>query len=248
MQLRQTAAIGRGLQVNASYTWSKSIDTGSSTIAGDQFANSISSLLFFDSRRNSGLSDFNIGQTLSLHFTYDFPTPASRGARWTLVKNWRLSGTYQASTGAPFTPVLSGDPLGSKSADPYDVPNAVARAGCGNPVNPGRASGYLKLECFAFPSPATLFGNLGRNALVGPSLSTAGISVFKDNFIKRVSDTLNLQLRFEAFNLLNHPNLAPPLNHRALFDASGNAIPGAGLIDATATPSRQMQTGLKIIW
>jgi hypothetical protein len=57
-----------------------------------------------------------------------------------------------------------------------------------------------------------------------------------------------LQVRVEVFNVFNHPNFAAPLNHRDLFDATGSAINGAGQIDTTATPSRQMQIGLKVIW
>ena len=66
--------------------------------------------------------------------------------------------------------------------------------------------------------------------------------------IKRISETFNVQLRVEVFNLANHANLAPPLNHRTIFDQSGNLVSGAGLIDSTTTPSRQMQIGLKVIW
>jgi hypothetical protein len=57
-----------------------------------------------------------------------------------------------------------------------------------------------------------------------------------------------LQLRVEVFNALNHANFAPPLDHRTIFDQTGRTLAGAGLIDATSTPSRQMQVGLLFIW
>jgi hypothetical protein len=69
--------------------------------------------------------------------------------------------------------------------------------------------------------------------------------LFEDNFIKRVSKAFNVELRVEIFNLVNHANFAPPLNHRAIFDESGKVVPGEGLIDSNTTPSRQMQVGLK---
>jgi len=66
--------------------------------------------------------------------------------------------------------------------------------------------------------------------------------------LKRFSDRLVAQFRVEVFNALNLTNFAPPLDHRSIFDAQGRLVPGAGLIDSTGTPSRQIQFGLKFIW
>jgi len=246
LQVQARANFGSRLQLQASYTWGKSIDTGSATIAGDQFANSISSLPWYDLRLGRGPSDFNVGQLFSARFTYALP-PNAGSHPWYMM-GWRVAGTFQASAGAPFTPVIAGDPLGSKSSDPYDVPNLLSLPGCTNPTNPGNPASYLKTQCFAFPTPANVLGNLHRNSIVGPGLSDLDFSLFKDNPLKRISETLNLQLRVEIFNILNHPNFSPPLDHRVLFNATGNLINGAGQIDTTSTSSRQMQLGLKVIW
>lgn len=247
LQVQAHANWGSRLQLQGSYTWGKSIDTGSATIAGDQFANSISSLPWYDMRLGRGRSDFDLAQSFSAHFTYQFPSPSAGSRAWYL-KGWRLAGTYQASTGPPFTPVIAGDPLGTKSSDPYDVPNRLDLPGCDNPTNPGNPGSYLRVRCFGFPSPVNILGNLGRNSIVGPGLSSLDISIFKENQVNLFSELFNLQLRVEIFNILNHPNFAPPLDHRALFDATGNLINGAGQIDTTTTSSRQMQLGLKISW
>jgi hypothetical protein len=247
LQAQVHANWGSRLQLQGSYTWGKSIDTGSATIAGDQFANSVSSLPWYDLRVARARSDFDVAQTFSARFTYQLPSPETLPHAWPL-KGWRLAGTYQASTGSPFTPVIAGDPLGTKSSDPYDVPNLLNLPGCQNPTNPGNPASYLKVQCFAFPNPVNILGHLGRNSIVGPGLSSLDISVFKENQLSVFSEVLNLQLRIEVFNILNHPNFAPPLDHRTLFDATGRAINGAGQIDTTSTPSRQMQLGLKISW
>ena len=61
----------------------------------------------------------------------------------------------------------------------------------------------------------------------------------------RLSERCNLQFRAEFFNLLNHPNFGTP--NPIVF--SGAAIsPTAGLITSTATTSRQIQFGLKLIF
>jgi hypothetical protein len=244
LQVQERANISM-VQFQASYTWGKSFDTGSATIAGDQFANSVSSLPWYDLRLARGPSDFNIAQSLSLHLTVTIPAP--RQQNW-LRSGWRANGTFQASTGAPFTPRIGGDPLGTKSTDPYDVPNLVPTRGCRNPTNPGNPSSYLKLQCFQFPIVPTVLGNVRRNSVAGPGLAEVDFSVFKDTPIKRISEQFQLELRAEAFNLFNRTNFQPPLDHRTLFDQNGNIIPGAGLIDATATTSRQIQLGLKFIW
>ena len=238
-----------GLESQVSYTFGKSIDTGSATIAGDQFENSIASLPWFDMRLNRGISDFNLAQNLSVHLSWEIPSGrfSSSTMRWVMA-GWQAVGNLQASTGSPFTVVLGGDPLGMNSSDPYDVPNRLTSGTCASQVNPGNPLHYLKLQCFTFPNPSTLLGNLRRNSLIGPGLVTFDVSMIKDNYIKSISDRFNAQFRVEVFNVLNRANFAPPLNHRSIFDQQGNLVPGAGLIDSTTTPSRQIQVGLKLIW
>ena len=246
LQLRAHTNLGHGADIQTSYTWGKSLDTGSATIAGDQFANSVSSLPWFDLRLNRGPSDFNIAHVLSVHLTYE-PLAPSPDRAW-YASGWRMTGTLQASTGAPFTLAIGGDPLGELSTDPFDVPDRVRNPGCNSVVNPGNPISYVKLQCFTFPAPPTLRGNLSRNSLEGPGLLEADVALFKDNFIKRISERFNVQFRAEAFNVFNRANFSPPLNHRSIFDQSGNLVPGTGLIDSTATTSRQLQFGLKLIW
>jgi hypothetical protein len=169
----------------------------------------------------------------------------------------------------PFTPTIGGDPLGLGNTDPFDFPNYVK--GC-NPIHGG--VNYLNLNCFALPTaselpaslaaqcvpfasalptpaPATctnLVGNAGRNSLVGPGLVNFDLSLFKNNPIKRISETFNVQFRVEIFNALNHANFNPPTSNNQIFDGSGALVGGAGNITGTATTSRQIQLALKFVW
>ena len=249
LQAQIKKKIARG-SLELSYTWGKSIDASSGSLVGDEYTNSISSPLWFNPRLNRGLSDFDIAQNLEVNYTWEIGTPkwASGSKAW-LLGGWQVGGVLEASTGVPFTPGFGGDALGVKSTDPnIDVPNLIAGPGCSSPVNPGNPVSYIKTQCFAVPNPITLRGDLSRNTLIGPGLVNFDFSVFKNNYIKRISDRFNAQFRAEFFNVLNHPNFAPPLDNRNIFDSTGNRVANAGLITSTQTPSRQIQFAVKLIW
>ena len=239
---------GHGLHLQGSYTWQKAIDDGSSTLAGDQYLNSASSVpLWFDSATRRGVSDFNLSQNGVLSGVWTLPN--SHGifgpASW-LVNNWEFGGIVQASTGAPFSVFIGGDPLGMGSTDPWDYPDRVTSPACKSSVNPGNAGQYIKNSCFAFPSQANRLGNAGRNTLVGPGNATLDGSIFKNAHLDRISDRLNLQLRAELFNILNHANFAPPLDNNFVFNEDGSTIGDAGKLTSTQGSSRQIQFGLKL--
>jgi hypothetical protein len=248
LELQLRKAMSHGFQVQGSYTWSRSIDTGSGTTDGDQFANGITSLFFFNPGLRRGPSDFNIAQVLTINGIWDLPKPRFSGpAAWAL-SGWELGTIFQANTGQPFTVILGGDPLGLNNVDPFDFPDRLGGPGCQSLVNPGNPNSYIKLQCFAFPNPVTRLGTAGRNILIGPGLLSLDTSVFKNNPIRRISETFNVQFRVEMFNVLNHANFNPPTDNETVFDGSGNPVPGAGLVDSTSTTSRQIQFALKLIW
>jgi hypothetical protein len=74
------------------------------------------------------------------------------------------------------------------------------------------------------------------------------LALFKDNYIRRISESFDLRFRFEAFNVLNRTNFANPAPaNTQIFNASGYLNANAGLLTYTATPSWQLQFGLKVI-
>ncbi|HXM21963.1 MAG TPA: TonB-dependent receptor [Terriglobales bacterium] len=153
--------MSHGFQVQGTFTWSKSVDTSSASVAGDSFGNSISSLPWFDPRLSRGLSDFNVGRTFVLNGTWEVPSPKSlyAPAQWAL-SGWELGLIFTASDGVPFTPTFGtgSDPLGSLSSDDWDVPNRLGGSGCNTLTNPGNPNNYIKTNCFAVPTAPTLGG------------------------------------------------------------------------------------------
>ena len=249
LQLQVTKRLSHGLQLQSSYTWGKTIDEGSASTAGDPFQNSISSQFYFNRKLRRGLADFNVTHNLVVNFNWTVPTARllPGGVSW-LFTGWQLGGIYQASTGIPFTPILGGDPLGLNSADPWDFPNRIEGPGCKSAVNPGNVNNYIKVQCFGFPNPSTLLGNTGRNSLIGPGLSNFDFSLFKNNYIPRISEHFNAQFRVEFFNVFNHANFSPPIDNSTLFDESGAPVDGAGALSSTSTTAREIQFALKLIW
>jgi Carboxypeptidase regulatory-like domain/TonB-dependent Receptor Plug Domain len=241
--------MSHGLQIQGSYTWSKSIDLGSASISGDTFGNSISALPFFDPRLRRAVSDFDVPQVVTINYIWKIPGPdlSNSFGHW-LLNGWQYGGIFTASSGLPFTPIIGGDPLGLNSAVTFDFPNRTKGAGCGTATNTQNIH-YLNTSCFSVPNPIELLGNSGRNSVYGPGLVEFDMSWFKNNYIPRVSDAFNIQFRFEAFNIFNRANFADPTSaNQQVFNASGNLNANAGLLTYTASSSRQLQFGLKIIF
>jgi len=258
LQVGVDRKFSHGLQFQSSFTWGKSIDTGSSTIAGDQFSNSPSSLPFyFDARLRRGQSDFNLGKNLVISGTWRIPglKTESDFTGW-IINGWQIGGVLSASSGAPFTVLVGGDPLGLNNTDPFAYPDRITGSGCGSGINSGNPNNYIRLQCFTMPALQgtttsgapiyTLLGNSGRNPLTGPGLIDVDFSVFKNIPIHKLTETTSLQFRAEMFNIFNHANFAPPLDNNVLFNPDGTTVGNAGVIDATQTSSRQIQFGLKL--
>jgi hypothetical protein len=268
--------MSHGVQAQGSYTWSKCIDMGSGGLLGDPYANSLSSLMFFNKGGRRGVCDFNVTHNFVLNYLWQVPTANFGGGLGKrILGGWEFGGVLNASTGSPFTLTIGGDPLGQNSTDPKNFVSRLTGPGCRNPVNSGSVTNYLKLQCFSVPlAPASyaglcqpairldsngnpqpvpgtcmnLFGNNGRNTVVGPGLLNLDFSMFKNNYIETGSGNINIQFRAEFFNILNHTNFQAPIANSAIFNQDGSFANGAGAITSTTTTSRQIQLGLKVIW
>jgi Carboxypeptidase regulatory-like domain len=284
MQADVTKRVSHGIGLHAAYTFGKSIDTLSATEADDAFPNGLFNQLYTDQRTTRGLSDFNVAQDISLSVTWDIPAPnISSALAERVIGGWQVHALYSASTGQPFTPIMGGDPVGTKLDETGLVPSIVP--GC-NPINSNFKTGttnlnYIKVNCFTLPNLPTsdltstslpygcalftgsgalqppagrtfcanLRGNLGRNALIGPGISKLDFSIFKNNYIKRISESFNAQFRAEFFNIFNRANFSSPTDNLEIFDQTG--VPetqSAGALTSTQTTSRQIQIALKLIW
>ena len=295
-----TKKMSHGLQLQGSFTWSKSIDDSSGTGYADQFSNSMSSLVHFDNRLLRAVSDFNIGRTLVINGIWQVPTAKSLNPIvGGLVNGWQVQSIFKVSDGIPFTPTFGtgADPLGLNSSDDWAYPNRLTGPGCNSLVNPGNPVQYVKTQCFSVPTapdlafwnascdpappslgygfdplnpgnpvPANagnpppgwlpplacfnLRGNAGRNIMTAPGLINMDFAVFKNNHVRRISETFNIQFRAEMFNILNRANFAPPVlpDQTDIFGGDGSPNPSAGQLKSTVTDAREIQFGIKVVW
>jgi hypothetical protein len=189
------------------------------------------------------------------------------------ANGWELGGILKANDGPPFTATFGtsgGDPLLLGSTDPWAFPNRLTGPGCQSLVNPGNPNNYIKTQCFAVPTaPSVAFyntycdpsqgsyplcfnlrGNAGRNTIPGAGLLNLDFSLFKNNYVRKISENFNVQFRAEIFNILNHANFATPVepDNTDIFDETGALNSTAGLLTSTTTSSRQIQFALKVSW
>ncbi len=189
-----------------------------------------------------GRSDYDVRHNLSLNASYDLPFGKGRA-----YGGWQVSmiGTY--ASGAPFSPIIPGDPDRDGSSENPGRPNVVP--GC-NPkdVPGGRGPNlWFNPQCFAFPTPGTR-GNAKRNSLDGPSLSTVDMALIKST---PLPGGVQVQLRFEVFNLFNRTNFDIPINDpdgSAVFDDKGNRLADAGRISALVTDGRELQFAIRLVY
>jgi hypothetical protein len=263
-----------GLTAQGTYTWNQCTDLGSGETIDSNFTNSFAEEIYFDKAQRKGFCDYEVRQNFSANLIYEIPGPA-HGVLKTFAGGWQVGGIVTASTGVPFTLVQNGDVLGQGGQAFGALPDVVPAC---NPYNQNfKANGlsYINTNCFVFPTVSVtsaiaplcnqggttpvngqvlclnVQGNERRNSLVGPRLVNADLSVIKNTRLTRLSESANLQLRVEAFNVFNHTNFQAPTNN-VNFGGRGSfnqESPGtAGLLDSTATTSRQVQLGAKIVF
>jgi hypothetical protein len=158
-----------------------------------------------------------------------------------LVKDWQVSSIVTLQSCLPFTPQLPYNPSNDgDTRNPVRLswnPNFAGKVILGSPGE------YFNPLAFIHPLSGT-YGNVGRNVLQGPSLKQFDFSAAKR---WSLTERLGLQFRGEIFNLFDHTNLNTP-NPVVYAAATGGPSPTAGVITSTATSSRQVQLGLKLLW
>jgi hypothetical protein len=218
--------VGRGLNVDANYTWSHEFDDGVNILTG-AYQNS------YNPKGDYANGDIDVRNNFTLGAVWD--VPAAEFLPKLLGRGWQLTSLVQARGGLPFPIALSGPFLGIDQIRPNYVSGQSIR-----PANYSVPSNQLNRNAFVAPSK---YGNVPRNAGRGPGFTQIDVGISKTS---EITERFRVQLGAQAFNLMNHPNFANP--DGLLSDANfGKSTSTIGTLVGTGT-SRQMQLFMKLIF
>jgi hypothetical protein len=214
-----TKRLSRGLHADASYTWSKSLDTNSLNSSGFAVQDG------YDIPNQYGLSDFDARHRFVVSATYFLPFSGH-----VLSRGWQLATVIQSQSGNPVNIVTSNSSLNG-------VPNTV-RPDVTGPIRIiGSVDQWFDQSVFV---AASHFGNLGRNVVTGPGFNNVDLSLVKNARPGRLA----LQFRVDAFDLFNHPNFGPPGN--IVGSPTFGKITRTRLPTGEAGSSRQVQLAVRV--
>jgi hypothetical protein len=226
----------KGLQFSASYTFAKSIDYNSRNVQGLTVQDS------YNIRNDRGLSDFDARHRFVISGVYALPWKGNR-----LKEGWQFSLIDSVQTGNPINFHLSNTSFAGA---------AVLRPNVTGPVTTGFTPGvngsatsvtYIQNPAVFVnqgTTPGTVlgFGNLGRNVVIGPGFSNLDFALVKNT---KVTERFVLEIRGEAFDLLNQASFTQPVS--TIGSATLGLITGGTRFTAGENgSSRQLQLAMKL--
>ena len=253
LQILLNRRFSRGLTIGSQYQWSHSIGNSN----GSKDARTSSNNYIFTSEHGDNISD--VRQSFNFSALYELPFGARSSALMkSLVGGWQLGSLFNTRTGLPVDVeivrpdiVYSNNRTGAITAGPVvtggtimttpvvNVPGGGASRNVRRPdliagVNPyyqNKGVFFINPAAFAVPQPGT-FGNLGRDALRGPSNYQLDFTLSKKFAI---TESKNLEFRAECYNITNSPVfLAPGNGTPRLNDATGTVQPGQAYTQSAA--------------
>jgi hypothetical protein len=263
LQVSLRKRLSFGLQFDVNYTWSKSIDLGSSQEGAGSFTGFITNT--WDPSQMRAVSSYDTTQQVNIFGIYAIPV--GRGLRFgqnmnkiadALVGGWQVTGNYRATSGLPFT-VSDGSrwatdwnissnsnvlgPVPVSITNNNIVTNGIAKNGgpnlFTNPgaiiVSPGEPVGQYGLFEEAFAGQSGI-----RNNIRGPGLFNIDSGLYK-TFTMPYSEHHKLQIRWETFNVTN----SVVFSGASLTNNSSSTF---GRFSSDLTSPRQMQFAGRYTW
>lgn len=254
--------VGRGLQFNASYTFSKSIDYNSQSSQGVTLQDS------YNLRGDRGLSDFDARHRFVVSGIYELPFFHDKA-----LGGWQIALITQSQSGNPVT-LLAGN-AGAIGAIPAANANsltglATLRPDIAGPITTSRTAapaGVLGIQYFpnlvcdprpggTCPSGSTVllpvafiggksvyhFGSMGRNVIIGPTFNNSDFSLIKKT---KIGENKTIEFRWEVFDIFNHANLGQPGRVAQVGSTTFGVISNTRFPTGDSGSSRQMQFALK---
>jgi hypothetical protein len=235
----------RGLSFKANYSFSKVMDLNSAILAPSGENEPPDVFSPYHLSLNRGPAAYSVRHQFNTNFSYQLPFGSGQrfggsasGWKNRLIGGWQWNGIVTAQTGFPQTPLIGSNNSGTGDSNVSDVPNW--NPNFHGPVVLGNVDHWFNPQAFTLPAAGT-FGNVSRGSITGPGLFNVDTSAFKKISI---NERFNLQLRVEAFNILNRANFFYPND---IVFSGANTSATAGQITAAST-SRQLQVAFKLMF
>ena len=253
LQTKFTHRLSRGLQVQGAYTYSHAIDNSVDALTPAVGAHSFPRNSR-DLAENRGNSDNDTRHVGVINYIWELPLGrgkayANSGVLGKILEGMQFSGITTLQTGHPWQVLTSTDTqrtgiaaFGLQVGDPFATPTAPACA-----ATPGLGKIYVTNTC-AFVTPPWGFPGSARNSIYGPGFVDFDLAFAKKT---KLSERFQLELRFEGYNIFNHPHFLNPGTDSANV---GNLIGSSlfGIITNTyvepdgTTSARQIQVAMKL--
>ncbi len=256
LQTKFTHRMSHGLQFQAAYTWSHALDNSVDPLTPAVGAHTFprNSLAL---SQNYGNSDNDTRHVAVLNYIYELPIGRGRGylnhgTVGRIMEGIEMDGIFTAQTGHPFqvrgtldTQRTGIAAWGYQVGDPFG-----SGTGCGLTPAAGSGLAYIPNECAFTNPPFGQASNNERNQFYGPGFWDWDVTLAKR---MTITEKVKAELRFEGYNILNHPHFLNPGTDAA---GIGNLIgqPQFGVITSTytqpdgTTSARQIQVALKIVF
>jgi hypothetical protein len=206
-----------GLNLHANYTWSHAIDNLSSVFSVSQNNDNLGLLDPFNPQLDRGDAEFDVRHRVAISAIWDIPY---RGGASSWMKQvlggWTVAPIITATSGAPFTLFDSTNTYGVIPRAMFNGP--VSNSGSSNPQPTGQPNNFMwitwpqSIVDHSYVNPITNTSDFGpfpanmtgRNAFRGPGQWHFDLGLYKTF---RLTERYTLQLRGEAYNVMNHSNL-----------------------------------------
>jgi hypothetical protein len=228
MQLQVQRRAARGFGYSVAYTWSRTMDDGSSRT--DLLPNA------YDDSGYYGISDLDRPHVLITQAYYRTPELASAPAVVrAALGNWNIGSVFQAQSGAPLDVRTTVDIAGVGPGSGQQYYNIVGDPNEGRTDFDGSRAIWFNKNAFQAPAPGTYATTWERNSLRQPGFWDLHMSVRKSVPV----GTRRAEFRWDIFNVLNHTNL-------------GNAVANPTSADfgtiVSRTGNRTMQIGVQYVF
>jgi hypothetical protein len=241
-----------GLNTTVNFTWSNCIDTnsvnrgGASTLPIEENPYNASS--------NQGPCDTDVRLNFNTGVVYDIPRLRAAGR---LGEGWQIGSVVTALTGRPWTALITALADNSGQDLVYQRPDCSGVKPTYQFSDPSSPSITNTPAVFSIANGGTI-GTCGRNAFRGPKFAQWDFNLVKTT---KLTEWMSLQVRFEVFNLLNHPNFNSFPSSSIISQKKINNFPDTSFSNYSQTPdiasgnpylsqggARAAQIGAKIIF